>query len=496
MPSLFKQQATRYVNAEGTRVPKDTAGAKRIVVESRKWYGEFTDSNGEVHRVALARDRTAAQAMLAEEIRLAERRIAGLVDPYEEHEKLPISQHIREYERHLEAKGNTKQHSTQTAKRIRKLMSGCKFTRLRQIEPSKVENWLDEQQRTSKRFSAQTRNFYLDAAKYFCNWLVERNRAATNPLSKLTRVTVEVDRRHDRRALSDDEFARLIAAAREGQTVEGISGPDRAILYVLSAWTGFRRKELASLTRRSFDLEAKPALVQLTAKNSKRRKLEQLPLHQDLVGMLRIWLEGKPPEMDAVLFQLKTPKGYYRKTAKMMRQDLKVARATWLNEAEEDDVEYQGRSQSQFLTYQDAEGLFADFHANRHTFISNLGRSGVSLMMAQKLARHSDPRLTANRYTHLNLDEKANAIDQLPSPPIDGSREFAESDDLVTGMVTGNSVVSCPQAALDVTNSNASEACSEMHKPLPEQGFVTVCHWMSEIHPSGVPEQRKPKRFR
>jgi hypothetical protein len=69
------------------------------------------------------------------------------------------------------------------------------------------------------------------------------------------------------------------------------------------------------------------------------------------------------------------------------------------------------------LPYQDEDGLFADFHANRHTFISNLGRAGISLTMAQKLARHSDSKLTANVYTHLGLSDKAQAIACLNPPP-------------------------------------------------------------------------------
>lgn len=36
--------------------------------------------------------------------------------------------------------------------------------------------------------------------------------------------------------------------------------------------------------------------------------------------------------------------------------------------------------------------------------------------MAQKLARHSAPRLTANRYTHVELAEQADAISRLPHP--------------------------------------------------------------------------------
>ena len=69
------------------------------------------------------------------------------------------------------------------------------------------------------------------------------------------------------------------------------------------------------------------------------------------------------------------------------------------------------------MTYENEDGLFADFHSNRHTFITNLGRAGVPLSTAQKLARHSDPKLTANVYTHLGVADKAAAIESLPTPP-------------------------------------------------------------------------------
>ena len=53
----------------------------------------------------------------------------------------------------------------------------------------------------------------------------------------------------------------------------------------------------------------------------------------------------------------------------MMRADLAAARAKWIDEAETPD-DQADRAASGFLTYQDEDGLFADFHANRHTFIS------------------------------------------------------------------------------------------------------------------------------
>ena len=72
---------------------------------------------------------------------------------------------------------------------------------------------------------------------------------------------------------------------------------------------------------------------------------------------------------------------------------------------------------AQTVPHVDEEGLYADFHGHRHTFITNLGKAGVPLAIAQKLARHSDPKLTSNTYTHLGVSDKATAIEALPSLP-------------------------------------------------------------------------------
>jgi integrase len=153
-------------------------------------------------------------------------------------------------------------------------------------------------------------------------------------------LNVEVDRRHDRRALSADEFARLVEAAASGPTVVCISGADRAITYVLSAWTAYRKAEIGSLTKRSLRLDDSPPTV--TACYSKRKRQDTQVLHPEVANRLREWLKTK--------------------------------------------------KESDVLEYQDDEGLFADFHSNRHTFITNRERAGVSPQTAQTLARHCDSR--------------------------------------------------------------------------------------------------------
>jgi len=51
----------------------------------------------------------------------------------------------------------------------------------------------------------------------------------------------------------------------------------------------------------------------------------------------------------------------------------------------------------------DDRGRYADFHALRKAFITNLSRAGASPKTAQLLARHSDINLTMNTYTMLGV---------------------------------------------------------------------------------------------
>jgi len=72
------------------------------------------------------------------------------------------------------------------------------------------------------------------------------------------------------------------------------------------------------------------------------------------------------------------------------------------------------RQRSDFLAYRDHSGRVADFHALRHTFISNLAQGGVHPKDAQGLARHSTITLTMDRYTHTTRGKLASALEALP----------------------------------------------------------------------------------
>ena len=65
------------------------------------------------------------------------------------------------------------------------------------------------------------------------------------------------------------------------------------------------------------------------------------------------------------------------------------------------------------IPYLTPDGV-ADFHAaGRHIYITELLRSGASLVEARELARHSDVRMTM-KYTHIGVDDQAQAIAKPP----------------------------------------------------------------------------------
>jgi hypothetical protein len=83
--------------------------------------------------------------------------------------------------------------------------------------------------------------------------------------------------------------------------------------------------------------------------------------------------------------------------AKMVRFDLDAARRAWVDEAGHNKTERKRREHSNYLAYRDDADHVADFHALRHTYISNLASAGVHPKIAQALARHSTITLTMDR---------------------------------------------------------------------------------------------------
>jgi len=370
------------------------------------WSISYSDENGKSCWAKGFTDKRSTEELAREIEREVKRKKHGLVNPTDEKRKsaanTPIAEHLAAFKKSISR--NSGKHVKLTISRVTKLVEEAEFKVLADIDIESIEAVLGDML-DSDEIGHRTYNHYVQAMSQFCAWLVP-NRLEANPVLGMKRLNPDVDVRHPRRALSQKEFAKLVQSAREsGVDIQCYDGEQRARIYTLSYMTGLRRKEIASLTPASFDLKAKQPTLTVEAACSKHRRKDELPLHPELVTLLKDWLQGIG--RDEFLF----PKLAKRRTWLMVKKDLERVD----------------------IAYRDEKGRVADFHAaGRHTHITELLRNGASIPEALKLARHSDVRQTM-KYTHIGLDDQAKALTKLPWQRNEKVREQQESNEDETG---------------------------------------------------------------
>ena len=395
----------------------DSATGKRIRRKSRTWWIRYYTPDGQRHKVKGYPDKKATETKAAELERRGIRLAAGLVDPTEEHAKKPLAEHAEDFRRCLTAKGNTSAYVQLVLFRLTAVLDGCRFVKIADVQPSAVLVFLSELRDADK--SLKTVNEYLAAVKSFTRWLWRDKRVTVDPLAGLARLATkgEDDIRHPRRDFSPDELRRLLEAARQSpKSIRCLPGRDRYFLYLTGCATGFRAGELASLTPQSFDLDRDHATVRVASSCTKNRREAIQPLPADVAKLLADYLRDKAS--GALVWPGKWAVG---KAVFMIRADLQTAREQWLSEAL-DDRQREERKQSDFLAYCDSQGRYIDFHALRHSYITMVGKMGVSPREHQDLARHSTYSMTA-RYTHSHAYDLAAAVQGLPIPTDSPERE-------------------------------------------------------------------------
>jgi hypothetical protein len=147
---------------------------------------------------------------------------------------------------------------------------------------------------------------------------------------------------------------------------------------------------LATLTPESLDLAGNPPTATLAAEATKNKRPVAQPLPPEVVEALSEFLAGRPAGQPVW-------RGTWSdRSADMIKVDLAATGIPYAVEGPDGQ-------------------LYADFHALRHSFITMLERAGISPKTAQVLARHSDVRLTLQRYTHKTLRDLGTAVEGFPS---------------------------------------------------------------------------------
>jgi integrase/recombinase XerD len=360
--------------------------------DRRNWSITWFDTAGRRRiRSAGTSDKKLAERIAAkiEESELLARE--GFVDPRAERfaigARTPLLEHVEKFVKYLRDKGSTESHAKDRDAQLGRLLAAMKIDRVTQLTPAKVQGGLAELRRV-RGLAACTLNRHLVAIKGLSRWLLREGLIASDPLTSLSKLNQEADRRHVRRALTPAEAAALIAAAERGPKVLGLEGRDRAMLYRLALGTGFRASELASLTPESFKLDGDTPVVIARAGYTKNRTEAVQPMRRDLAELLRAWLEGKAAGQP--VFAVKS---LHWRTWKMTKTDLEAAGIAAVDE----------------------DGRALDFHALRHTFITEVVRAGASVKEAQTLARHKTPELTFRVYAHARLHDLTKTLEAMPA---------------------------------------------------------------------------------
>ena len=317
-------------------------------------------------------DRQVAGAKLREILRELEREAVGISVPRRVRlaGQCGIEQHVKVYCSDLRARRKDDDYVTTVEKRLNKLVNECEWQRIGDVTADSFQMW-----RENQTLAPKTLNDYLAAASALFGWLMRNEVASRNPLACVRRVEVRGNERLRRRAFTPEEFASVIAVAGEYR-----------VALLIAYYTGLRRGELGQL--RWSDVLHKPegTFIVARAATAKNRltKVQYLP-----TWFARELVRSKPvgaAEGDVVLASAKIPSIWAFRTL--------LKRAG--------------------VSYKDALGRQADFHAIRRSLNTHMAQNGVDAHTRKEIMRHSDLRLTLDVYTDPTALPTVAAIEKLP----------------------------------------------------------------------------------
>jgi len=144
------------------------------------------------------------------------------MDRYTEEGRKPIQQHMDDRKESLYSRGITAKQVKLVIFRTTRARKLAGIEMLKDVTSFVIEKAISELRESG--LSAKTLNDTLASVKQFCKWLRANGRVFGNPIDHLHGFNTVVDRRHDRRALSDDKIKRLLIATENVRKLQGCTG--------------------------------------------------------------------------------------------------------------------------------------------------------------------------------------------------------------------------------------------------------------------------------
>ena len=387
-------------------------GLGRLGKRNRQWVLYYSDAAGRRRQRALGADKRVAERRQLEIIRRRDMELDGLGPA--EGQGLALEEIAQQYLEDLAARVSPA-HAKNIRLRLARTLGELESLRVRDLRPMHVIRLRN--QALAEGRSNRTANLIVETVKSMLKWSVELGLIAASPIQNVKKLPEgKAHQVYRRRALTDDEIVRFLAAARADDERAQLMADDKhraripqEPLWIAMLDTGARWNELRQATWG--DIDQRAGLLVLRAENTKSRKARAIPLTERLqaalkdVRLAQQSLLGRLPQVTDRVFLAPTGTGWGRYTTNPMRIFDRV-------------LERAG------IARMDARGEKLDIHALRHTFATRLARKHVGLPQAQRLLGHSDPKLTASIYTHLEADDLRGAIAALD---VEHAEQFKEN---------------------------------------------------------------------
>lgn len=379
-------------------------GPGKLWKRDANWVVDFTDAAGARRRKVLGGDKRVAERRRSEIMRKRDMAIDGLGAI--EGQDMLLSEIAADYLVDLKPRVST-HHFRNVSGRLERTLVQLEGKTVRELKP--VDVFRIRSQAVAERKSHRTANLIGGTLKAMLRWAVEMELIAKNPLQNLKPLPETAEHKvYRRRALSDDEIGRLLDASLDDDEKTALCARLKKVRHIPQTpmWrtlldTGARWNELRLLEWQDIDFANGHAVFR--AEHTKSRKRKVVPLGPGTLAVLReLKLHhqrtlSRLPRAGERVFLTPRGCGWARSSNNPMRIFNRVLKRAGIQKYHSD-------------------GTKLDIHALRHTFGTRLSRAGAPLVHTQRLMGHSDPKLTAQVYTHLDAEDLRGAIDGMKVP--------------------------------------------------------------------------------
>ena len=243
------------------------------------WYVAWRDDKGKQHQKAVGPDKQAAKEEMFRKETETRRRKSGEIDQEDENRKdfakMAISQHLDDWYTDMCNMGKD-YYAHQNRIKIARILEAGNIARISELTHARVRAAL---------IKLSARRGWRGNGTISCKLCTTILRRSCNSRygSRLRNETQRIGSKASRcwrrarlssdSVLEPDEARALLEATPEQPTRAGISGPDRLILYATALGTGYRLKELMSLTPESFQLDADPPNDRVPVKTDEEQEV-------------------------------------------------------------------------------------------------------------------------------------------------------------------------------------------------------------------------------